>query len=157
MPNEEEAKATTKIEVQLPAGFDAPSYEPVSGWRIAAAKDKVTFTATGDGIEPGEFQDFGLSVRVPDGKAGSKLTFKALQTYEGDEVVRWIGAPGSDRPAPQVTLVAAESEEAAAAPVAAASGDTEEDEDSDTLPIISLIVGGLGLLAGGAALVRARG
>ncbi len=172
VPNEEESKATTKVEVQLPAGFDAPSYERVAGWRITTAKDSVTFSATGDGIKPGQFQDFGLSVRIPEGAAGSKLEFKALQTYEGDEVVRWIGAPGSDRPAPQVTLLAAESEDAAHADTAAtatpasaatASGDAGEDEDEDgdedgsTLPIIALIVGGLGLLAGGAALVRARG
>ncbi|HUR87087.1 MAG TPA: YcnI family protein [Solirubrobacteraceae bacterium] len=167
VPNEEESAATTKVVVQLPAGFDAPSYEPVAGWRISTAKDSVTFTATGDGIEPGEFQDFGLSVAVPDGKVGSKLTFKALQTYEGGDVVRWIGAPGSDRPAPQVTLVAAESadtghEAAPATPAAATASDDDDDEDDEddegtTLPIIALIVGGLGLLAGGAALVRSRG
>ena len=46
-----------------------------------------------DGIPPGAFQDFGLSVQIP-GKAGDKLTFKALQTYSNGEIVRWIGAAG---------------------------------------------------------------
>ena len=32
-------------------------------------------------IAPGEFMDFPLSVQVPD-KAGTTLTFKALQTYD---------------------------------------------------------------------------
>ena len=62
------------------------------------------------GIAPGQFQDFGLSVGVPEGKVGSKLTFKALQYYEGGEVVRWIGQPDADKPAAQVTLLAAEEE-----------------------------------------------
>ena len=45
-------------------------------------------------------------VRIPD-KAGEKLTFKALQTYSGGEVVRWIGAEDSDNPAPIVTVTEA--------------------------------------------------
>ena len=53
-------------------------------------------------IAPGQFQDFGLSVAMPKGKPGSKLTFKALQTYQGGEVVRWIGPEDGDEPAPTV-------------------------------------------------------
>ena len=72
--------------------------------------------------------DFGLSVRIPD-KAGEKLTFKALQTYSGGEVVRWIGAEDSDNPAPIVTVTEAAGEEhgadhdaaATATPVAASA------------------------------------
>ena len=37
---------------------------------------------------------------------GKALTFKALQTYSNGEVVRWIGPPDADEPAPQVTLTA---------------------------------------------------
>ena len=44
---------------------------------------------------------------MPDGKPGSEVTFKALQTYQGGEVVRWIGPPDADEPAPTVTLTAA--------------------------------------------------
>ena len=47
--------------------------------------------------------DFPLSVQVPD-KAGTTLTFKALQTYDDGKVVRWIGPAGSDEPAPQVKV-----------------------------------------------------
>ena len=178
VPNEERSRATTKVEVQMPPGFAGVSYEAVPGWRTSLAMRRlatpiktddgnvteevarITFTATGKGLEPGQFQDFGLSVAIPDRAAGTKLTFKALQTYSGNEVVRWIGAPGSEHPAPQVTLTPASDvgKAAAATPVAAAAttGDGQ-DKDSDTLPIIALIAGGLGLLAGGAALVRARG
>ena len=47
---------------------------------------------------------FPLSIRIPDGSKGTVLTFKALQTYRGGEVVRWIGKPDSEAPAPQVIL-----------------------------------------------------
>ena len=174
VPNEEDAKATTKVVVQLPSGFADASYEPVAGWTVRETRRKlatpvttddgdkltdelatISFTAApGKGIEPGQFQDFGLSLGLPDKPAGTKLAFKALQTYSGGEVVRWIGAEGSERPAPVVTLVAASGEHgAAAAPAPAAASD---DGDGNGLAIVALIVGVLGLLAGGAALATAR-
>jgi uncharacterized protein len=115
---------------------------------------RVTFTATGKGIEPGQFQDFGLSVGLPDRPVGTKLTFKALQTYAGGKVVRWIGPPGSEEPAPQVELVSAAGG-GDATPAAASSDDSED--GGDTLSIIAIVAGALGLLAGGAALLRSRG
>ena len=177
VPNEDDAKATTKVVVQMPPGFAEASYEPVPGWRVAVAKrklatpvktdegdtlteevDRLTFTATGKGIAPGQFQDFGLSVGLPDKPAGTKLTFKALQTYAGGNVVRWIGAPDSEHPAPQVTLVAGDQPAAAAAPATAAASDEKDDDgDGNGLAIVALVVGALGLLAGAAALFRARG
>jgi periplasmic copper chaperone A len=180
VPTERENASTTKVEVQFPPGFTTASTEPVPGWtaevtRAKLAKPQVndegekitdrvdTVTWTGDGeqgkIGPGEFQDFGLSVAIPD-KAGSALTFKAVQTYSNGEVVRWIGPPDSDEPAPQVKLTAAEGEGGATAPAARqqpASGDGDDDGGSDTLSIIALIVGAAGLAAGLAALLRGRG
>lgn len=172
VPSEEPTAPTRKIVVQMPVGFADASYEPVPGWRIVVAKRKlaepvktddgdtlteelstITFTATGEGIGPGQFQDFGLSLGIPDKPAGTKLTFKALQTYAGGKVVRWIGAPDSEHPAPQVTLVAA-ADPAAAAP--AVDEDDDADGDGNGLAIAALVVGALGLLAGGAALLRAR-
>jgi uncharacterized protein YcnI len=171
---------TTKVEVQFPPGFLFASYEPVPGWNIEITKrkldkpveqfgeqiteevDRVIFS--GGQIGPGEFQDFGLSVGVPDKPAGSALTFKAIQTYQGGEVVRWIGPPDSEEPAPQVQLTAAEEEGGAAAPAeeeqqTQPAASTEEDDDggSDTLSIIALIVGIAGLAAGLAALLSRRG
>jgi periplasmic copper chaperone A len=177
VPTERPDASTTKVEVQFPPGFTTVSTEPVPGWtakvaRVKLAKpqvndegekitdrvDTVTWTAAGQGgIGPGQFQDFGLSLAVPD-KAGSSLTFKAVQTYSSGEVVRWIGPPDSEEPAPQVKLTAAEGE-GGAAPAAqqepASGGD--DDGGSDTLSIIALIVGAAGLAAGIAALLRGRG
>lgn len=178
VPSEEATKNTVKVEVQMPPGFADASYEPVPGWTVKETRHKlakpittsdgdvltdelgtITFTAApGRGLEPGQFQDFGLSLGLPDKPAGTKLTFKALQTYAGGKVVRWIGAEGSEHPAPVVTLVAdtrasgGAAAPAAAAPAAAKSGD----DGGNGLAIVALIVGALGLLAGGAALVTAR-
>jgi uncharacterized protein len=86
------------------------------------------------------------------------LTFKALQTYSNGEVVRWIGPPDSEEPAPQVELTAAEEEASAPAeqqaPAAAAG---EEDDDGNGLAIVALVVGAAGLAAGLAALFTRRG
>jgi len=171
---------TTKVEVLFPPGFLFASYEPVPGWNIEITKrkldkpveqfgDKITeevdrMIISGGQIAPGSFQDFGLSVGVPDKPAGSALTFKAIQTYQGGEVVRWIGPPDSDEPAPQVELTAAEEEGGAAAPAEeeqqqtppAATSDESDDGGSDTLSIIALIVGIAGLLVGLAALLNRR-
>jgi hypothetical protein len=55
-----------------------------------------------------------------------------------------------------VTLVAADTGDAAAPDTVVGTADGGDD-GSDTLAIIALVVGALGLLAGGAALVRGRG
>ena len=183
VPSERADEPTRTVVVKLPPGFAAARYEPVPGWNIAVSMrklatpvtsegetqteevDAITFTASGgnDGIEPGQFQDFGISVRMPEKAAGTKLTFKALQTYTGGEVVRWIGGPDTDEPAPQVTLTAAaddggaHGDAAAAQPAtAAAAGDSEDDGGGDGLAVVALIVGGLGLLAGIAGLLAGR-
>ncbi len=178
VPNERDDAGTTKVDVQMPPGIVTASYEPVPGWDVKVTKEKLDkpvkvegFDATeqvsritwsGGRIGPGEFQDFGLSLRVPDGKPGSKLTFKALQTYEGGEIVRWIGPEDGDEPAPVVTLVAAAeagghgAPGSAAAAATGASAPTPAEDDSDTLAIAALIVGALGLLAAIASLFLRR-
>jgi uncharacterized protein len=176
VPNERDDAATTKVEVQFPRGFDFASTEPVPGWtaKVTRAKlakpatdahgeqvtDRVdTVTWTGDGrqgrIGPGQFQDFGLSLATPDAP-GSSLTFKALQTYDDGEVVRWIGAPDADEPAPQVRLTAAADDGHG---TAAATSDEPGDDGEGAptwLAVIALVLGALGLIAGVAGLSAAR-
>jgi uncharacterized protein len=173
VPNERDEAATTKVQLQLPDGFAFASYEPAPGWRVDVQKGKlsepvkthggeitdgvklITWTSK-QGIPAGAFQDFGLSVRLP-GKAGDRLTFKAVQTYGNGEAVRWIGPAGSDNPAPQVTLTAAEDDHGAAPAAAPAAATTNDDSGgSDGLAIAALVFGALGLVAGGAALVANR-
>lgn len=175
VPNETEDADTTKVDVQFPPGFADASYQPVPGWSVKVIKDELAKPIqTDDGpitegvreiiwsggrIAPGEFMDFPVSVQIP-GKAGDELTFKALQTYDDGEVVRWIGAPESEHPAPQVVVTAEEGEgHGSHAPTDEGSGGASAD-DSDSaskgLGIAALILGALGLLAGGTALARSR-
>jgi uncharacterized protein YcnI len=178
VPNERDDASTNKVAVRFPSGFLFASYEPVPGWKGKITTEKLakpvpspeegeppikervkqaTFTATGAGIGPGQFQDFGLSLLMPN-KPGTTLTFKAIQTYSNGEITRWIGPPDSEEAAPQVKLTSAS--ETPATPAAGTSEDDGDDEDDDDasrgLVIAALIVGGLGLLAGGAALAASR-
>ena len=85
--------------------------------------------------------------------------FKAIQTYSNGDVVRWIGAEDSDHPAPHVTVAAASagSGHGSAAPAPATSANSGGDGGgSDTIGVIALIVGGIGLVAAAAALVITR-
>jgi len=183
VPNERDDAATTQVRVQFPDGFAFVSYEPVPGWEVEVRRerldepieafgeqireqvDEVVMTAEeGQGIRPGQFRDFGLSVGLPD-QAGAALTFPSLQRYEGGETVRWIGPPDSDEPAPQVRLVAETDPAAAQAPTsgpatgeAAAGGAAGGDDGgpSTGLVIAALVAGALGLALGLAGLVSAR-
>ena len=163
VPNERDDASTTKVEVKFPSGFAYVSTEPVPGWTAKVTKSRsaeqvstITWTGTGPQgrINPGEFQDFGISVGLPD-EPGKSLTFKALQTYSSGEVVRWIGAPETDEPAPQVKLTAASGEEHRSAP--AAKPATSDDTGAPTwLAVVALVLGAGGLLAGLTGLNAAR-
>lgn len=186
VPNERDDASTTKVQVAFPPGFYFISYEPVAGWTVDVKKrklnqpaevfgekineevDQVTFSTAGEGIAPGQFQDFGLSLKMPN-EPGKALTFKALQTYSSGEVVRWIGPPDAEEPAPRVTLTASEEEEAthgdaggaAAAPASEEADDDDGEDDDDDGPstalvIAALILGAAGLVTGVAGLMAAR-
>jgi uncharacterized protein YcnI len=129
VPNERDNKGTIKVDLRLPDGFYFLSYQKVPGWKARVFKKKLDAPVDLGGFEvderytrvvwkarkpkrdriaPGQFQDFALSVRVPDGAAGSQLAFRAFQTYQRGERVAWTGAPDSETPAPRLTLVAPE-------------------------------------------------
>jgi uncharacterized protein len=184
VPNERDNASTTKVEMRMPPGVAAVSYQAVPGWTVKVVKAKLakpiqtddgpitegvsTLTWTADSpdaaIAPGQFGDFPIQMQIP-GKAGDVLTFKALQTYSGGEVVRWIGSPDADEPAPTVAVTAATGDDSAshastaAVATPAASADDAGDDDSgssDSLAIVALVVGALGLLTGIVAIATRR-
>src|SRR4051794_37147842 len=189
VPTELDNASTAKVDVKFPDGFAAARYQNVPGWKVRVITkklaqpiqtddgpitqgiDRMVFaraSAAGGGIKPGQFQDFPVSVQIP-GKAGDKLTFKAIQTYSNGEVVRWIGAPGSDQPAPQVTVTAAAQAAAASANrTGTGAGATSASNGGPSHPaapassagnglsIAALAIGGLGLPLGGGALAPSR-
>ncbi|GHH95226.1 YcnI family copper-binding membrane protein [Streptomyces capillispiralis] len=193
VPNERDNASTTKVEVTFPTDHPLASVmpQPVEGWDIEVSKakldkplemhgekineavSKVTWTAKGDGIEPGFFQKFPVSVgSLPED--ADELVFKALQTYSNKEVVRWIEVPQEgqeepDNPAPVLALSeasddghshgtsdddraddAAEAENAAAETSAASdegdSGGT--DTTARVLGVVGIVVGAAGVAYG---------
>lgn len=192
VPNERDDAATTKVDVKLPPGFTSVSFEPVPGWDVDVVRERLStpietengpiseqvsrIVWSGGRIPPGAFVDFPISVQIPD-RVGTTLTFKALQTYVGGEVVRWIGAPDAELPAAQVEVVApagagegagaghgAEADDGGAAggdyeltpsKVAVDSDMLDDDGASKGLAIAGLAAGIAGLLLGGAALALA--
>jgi uncharacterized protein YcnI len=181
VPNERDNAATTEVTIRFPEQVIEARVKPTPGWEyeIEMAQldqpieeegeepvtEKIdTITWRGGRIEPGEFQEFPVSFQVPEDAApGTKLSFPAIQTYTGGEVVRWIGPEESDEPAPLVEVLEAppEGEEAAATPAATpAPADTaaaEEEGGTDTLSIVALIVGALGLIVAIVALLGRGG
>jgi uncharacterized protein YcnI len=172
VPTERPDASTTKVAVKIPEGVFFVSFQPKPGWKreVKMAKldqpvellgDQVTervdtVTWSGGSIRPGEFDEFGMSARMPE-EAGKELVFPAIQTYSSGEVVRWIGEPDADQPAPRVkVLPAAEEQEAAPARTPAATPRGEDESGDQTLAIVALIVGVAGLAAGLAALVATR-
>ena len=124
VPNERATTTTTKVAVSFPSGFYSVSYKPVPGWSAKVLYRKLAQPLTMNGesvtqevdqvvfsgkLAPHQFTEFPLSVAVPSVKTGTVLTFKALQTYSNGEIVRWIGPPGADTPAPQVVVTSANS------------------------------------------------
>ncbi|HEY4279235.1 MAG TPA: YcnI family protein [Conexibacter sp.] len=187
VPTERDNASTEKVAVQFPSGFVSVSYERVPGWRVAVLMQRLARPVrTDDGevdeqvaqmtwtaltpqarIAPGQFQDFPISVALPD--RPGVLTFKALQTYSSGEIVRWIGPPDADEPAPQVTLTAAADAGSGTGAAggsasdvsntgASSAGSSSDDEGgaSTGLAVAGLVAGVLGLLAGGAALLASR-
>lgn len=172
-PTESDNASTVKLQVFLPAQQPLAfvGVKPIPGWKVTITKGKpaipvssddgpvaevvqsVTWTAdsTADGIPPGGFQDFDLSVGpLP---ATGTMEFKALQTYSDRSVVRWIdhtveGQAEPEHPAPLLTLTSG-----TAAPAATAAS-SSSDHTADWA--LGLSIGALVVAAGGAGVAVTR-
>jgi uncharacterized protein YcnI len=165
VPNEQEKADTTKVTVQLPEGLLFASFQPKPGWTRTTTMVKLaqpvtsddgtvtervaTVTWSGGKIAPGEFDEFGFTAKVPD-TVGKMLVFPSVQTYSNGDVVRWIGSPDADEPAPRVTLEAKEAEAMTTTPTANASGESA-DTDNDRANV-AIVLAAIGILVGAAAL-----
>jgi len=184
VPNEMDNANTTKLAVQVPPGFIDIATQPIPGWSaqiktrklatpvqtddgpVSEEVSEIIWTGSGaDGrIPPDSFQNFAISTQIPD-QSGHVLTFKVLQYYDNGQVVRWIGPESSDTPAPTIDVTDAngviqdvagsEAGPPAIDQLPSSSGSpSSSDSASKGLGIAALVVGALGLLAGGIALVR---
>ncbi|MEV6476779.1 YcnI family protein [Streptomyces sp. NPDC051657] len=196
VPNERDQASTVKLEVNFPADHPLSSVTPqaVPGWKIDISKSKlakplevhgkkiteavskVTWTADEGEIAPGYFQQFPVSVGALPEDA-DQLVFKAIQTYDNKEVVRWIEEPTAggeepDSPAPVLKLTAAAEDghgggaddakktddhkaadtDASAKESTTAASSSTSDTTARTLGIIGIVIGiggiAFGVLAG---------
>ena len=139
VPTEKEGATTTKIELIPPAGVAIDSFSAEPGWTRAvkatgsgenAVIQDVTWT--GGSVPTDEDSVFHFVATLTSAKT---FTFTVKQTYSDGTIVDWSGPESSDTPAP---LVVSESS------LGGGSG--------STLPIIALVVAGIALLLGIAAL-----
>lgn len=176
---------TTRIAVQMPEQILSVTPTRNPNWEVEKVIEQLDDPATDahgnevtervaevvyTAVEPlpdGIRDEFELSLQLPDA-AGETLAFPTIQTCEQGETA-WteVAADGSqeelEAPAPTVTILPAEeggahgasaepaATEAETEPVAAEAGD-----DPDTLGVVALVAGLLGLAAGAAALVLVR-
>ncbi|MFB7472551.1 YcnI family protein [Kitasatospora sp. NPDC056184] len=202
VPNENDTAGTVKVEVNLPLDHPLASVrtQPLPGWTAVVEKSKldkpikvhgndvneavskITWTAdAGVKIAPGQFQEFRVSLGPLPTDADS-LVFKALQSYENGDVVRWIdeakdGQPEPAKPAPVLKLTKAAAGDGhgvtATASPSAASGDhahgdaakggsaASDDKASDStarvLGVVGIVVGVIGTAVGVLGLRRRSG
>ncbi|WP_371480234.1 YcnI family protein [Kitasatospora sp. NBC_00315] len=197
VPNENDAANTVKLEVNLPLDHPLASVRtlPLPGWTatmekskldkpikvhgadVAEAVSKITWTAdAGTRIAPGQFQEFRVSLGPLPADA-DKLVFKALQTYDNGDVVRWIdeakdGQPEPAKPAPTLVLTKAADATAGASPAAdghagmtasqdgaagAAGAASGSDSTARVLGVVGIVVGVVGAGLGFVGLRRKSG
>jgi uncharacterized protein len=143
VPNEEDV-AITKVELVPRDGFSLSQPVPMPGWTIDVAKNGTTdeakvskITWSGGTVPAGQAFVAQFLGRSDD---PGTFAFSVKQTYENGTVVDWSGPESSDTPAPTIETKAS----------LAGGG-------SDTLSYVGIVLGALGLLAGGVALLSGRG
>ena len=145
VPTEKEGLTTTKLVMTVPSGFGIDSFAPPpAGWHQTVASHgsgdnavvtKVTWT--GGHTPTGQDSLFQFLAQPA---SNTTYTFGVQQTYSDGSIVNWSGSEDSAAPAPTIQAVSS---------LGGGSG-------TSTLTIVALILGALGLLAGGFALVGGR-
>lgn len=167
VPNERDNASTTKVRVLMPEDQPVGSVRttPVPGWRVETRTrtldepiemygeevdevvSGVTWTATGDGIGPDQFEDFELNLGpLPE---SGEMVFSAIQSYSNGEEVAWNEVAVDDateveNPAPVLEIVPAAAE--------AAEG-TEGTGDTGSTATWSLVASLVALVLAAVALV----
>jgi len=144
VPTEKEGATTTKVVLTVPAGFAIDSFVPAPGWKRqvqqtgsgeSAVVKNVTWT--GGSVPTGEDAAFQF---LAEAQSSKTYTFSVEQSYSDGSLVNWSGPESGDDPAPTVE-----------AKSSLGGG------GSSTLAVIALVVGAIGILLGGLALVTKSG
>jgi uncharacterized protein YcnI len=105
VPNERESQAITGVDLRMPPGITFALVESVAGWRAQVIRRGSTIAELrwrGGRVPPDGYAELHFIARNPV-RTGT-LTWKALQRYDDGSVVRWIGSPSSEQPAPVTHL-----------------------------------------------------
>jgi uncharacterized protein YcnI len=174
VPNERDDANTVGVQVFFPTNLPLLTVDvlPLPGWSAkvdAAALAKpvqtddglvsrvvtdVSWTASGGGISPGQYEDFVVSAGAVPPQPGH-LVFKALQTYSSGKIVRWIEVPSSHDPNPNMpaavlSLTAPSTVRTPSPPSAAGAG------VDDALAISAIVLSTLSLAGVAVALVARK-
>ena len=141
VPTEKSGLTTSTIVMTVPSGFGIDSFvPPPAGWIMheqqTGSGDNAVFTKvtwTGGKTPTGEDSLFQFLAQPASSKT---YTFQVQQTYSDGSIVDWAGSESSAYPAPTIEAVSS-----------LGGGGVS------LLTIIALVVGVLGLLAGGFALI----
>jgi uncharacterized protein YcnI len=144
VPTEKENAATIKVELSPPSGFSIDSFAPSPGWKRQeqttgtgenTAVQRVTWS--GGSVPTGQDALFQFLASTD---ASKTYAFNVRQTYSDGTVVDWAGPESSDTPAPTVE-----------AKSSFGGG------GSNTLALVALVVGALGLVVAVAGLFARSG
>jgi uncharacterized protein YcnI len=144
VPTEKEGATTTQIVFTPPAGFAIDSFSPSPGWKRTVSQTgsgedatitKVTWTG---GHVPTEEDSTFQFLAEP--QSAKTYTFSVQQTYSDGTVVDWNEPESGENPAPTIKAVSS---------LGGGSG-------TSALTIVALVLGVLGVVVGGVALL-ARG
>ena len=144
VPTEKEGATTTKIVLTVPEGFSIDSFVPSPGWKrvvqsTGSGEDTVIQKVTWTGGKVPAEEDSNFAFLAEPAKSGT-YSFQVEQTYSDGEVVNWSGSESSDTPSATIDALSS-----------IAGGGTS------TLAIVAVVLGALGLLAGGIALFSRGG
>jgi len=141
VPTEKSGLTTTNLVMTVPSGIGIDSFvPPASPWHVQLAQTGsgdsavvTKVTLTGGNTPTGEDTLFQFLAQPASAKT---YTFEVQQTYSDGSIVNWAGSESSAYPAPTIEAVSS-----------LGGGGVS------LLTIIALVVGVLGLLAGGFALI----
>lgn len=144
VPTEKANATTTKIVLTLPNGFSIDSFVPSPGWtrveqQTGTGENAVIQKVTWSGGHVPTGEDSAFQFLAQPAKSGT-YTFHVEQTYSDGSIVNWSGPESSAAPAPTIETKSS-----------FGGGGTS------TLAIIALVVGGVGIVLGGLALVSRAG
>lgn len=147
-----EGQPTTKVEIKIPDGVTSVAPQPVEGWTLSTTTRKLdppvddhgtqitetTDTVVWDGgsLPADQLQMFWMSMKLPEGAAGTKVFFPVIQTC-GSTSNDWIAIPKEGEPEPEfpaasITLVAADGGHGAGSVEPGSGGDDVVSSDDAT-------------------------